>query len=191
MAKFLAADLRKALDFKLSEVLRFDLILAGLGAVAVAVAAYISPTTIVAVSPWFAASAGVAIGAVIAGLSVLVAFLDQPFLRKLRAIQADPVTYLAPFMFTAVIGVFAVILLTATACFTATAPAQVFVPVAALAGFSGLWTLLSLIPGLDTLVQIVHLKIDAIDVPDDIGVSRRPVSPASPRSDDHARRLGM
>lgn len=168
VAKLFAADLRGALDFKLSEVLRFDLLLGVIGGTAAGFLAWKQPAVVIAVSPWMAASVGVVIGAVVAGLSVLVAFLDQPFLRKLRAINQSPVRYLAPFLFTAVLGIFSVALLTAVACFTPTAPAAPFIAVVGIAAFAGFWTLFSLIPGLDTLVQFVELKLEALDVPDDI-----------------------
>ncbi|MFD4932663.1 hypothetical protein ACFWMS_28175, partial [Peribacillus butanolivorans] len=111
------------------------------------------------------------IGAVVDGISVLVAFLDQPFLRKFRAINSSPVKYIAPFLFTAVIGVFGAIFLIAMACFTPTAPAWIFVSTSLAGGLLGFWTVFSLIPGLDTLVQFVHLKIDALDIPDDSGLT--------------------
>ncbi|SUE16619.1 Uncharacterised protein [Rhodococcus gordoniae] len=169
MPKLFAADLRQALDFKLSEILRFDFLLAGIGGVAVGVLAWHRPELVIANSPWLAGAVGVIIGAVVAGISVQVAFLDQPFLRKLRAIQVNPVKYIAPFLFTAVLGVVAVLVLIAMSSFTPTAPRVVFSVVSLVGGFLGLWTVLSLVAGLDTLVQFVHLKVDALDVPDDIG----------------------
>ncbi|MDV6267094.1 hypothetical protein [Rhodococcus globerulus] len=168
MSKLFAADLRKALDFKLSEILRFDLLLGLAGGVGTGALAHAQPATVIAVSPWLAGTVGAIIGAVVAGISVQVAFLDQPFLRKLRAIGSSPIKYIAPFLFTAVIGVLAAVMLIVMACFTPTAPALIFVGVSGVGGLLGFWTVFSLIPGLDTLVQFVHLKIDALDIPDDI-----------------------
>jgi len=168
VSKVFAADLRSALDFRLSEILRFDLLLGILGGVGTGFLAAVHPEIVIAVSPWLAGTVGAIIGAVVAGISVQVAFLDQPFLRKLRAIGSSPVKYIAPFLFTAVLGVASAVFLIVMACFTPTAPQAAFVVTSGLGGTLGFWTVFSLIPGLDTLVQFVHLKIDALDIPDDI-----------------------
>jgi hypothetical protein len=113
---------------------------------------------------------GVVVGAVIAGISFQAAFMDQAFLRKLRAIDRDPVHYLAPFLFTALLGVVSMLLLIVLSALSPTAPRLAYALTAPPAGMLTAWTIASLIPGLSTLVQFVGLKMDALDVPDDIDV---------------------
>lgn len=114
---------------------------------------------------------GVVIGAVIAGVAIQSAFLDQSFLRKLRAINRDPVTYLTPFLFTTVIGVFALLGLLVLSTVSVTAPTPVLATLGALVGLFSCWAVASLLPGMATLVQFVGLRQDAIDVPDDVDIS--------------------
>ncbi|MBU8825819.1 hypothetical protein [Mycolicibacterium goodii] len=115
---------------------------------------------------------GVIIGAVIAGVAVQAAFMDQSFLRKLRAIGRDPVNYLTPFLFTTVIGVFALLLLLVLSAMTPTANVASVAIVGALVGWLSSWTVASLLPGMATLIQFVGLRQDAIDVPDDIDIGK-------------------
>jgi hypothetical protein len=153
----------KALDFKLSEVLRLDFWLglaAGGGAAAVAV---IAPDAIIRSVAVASGLVGVIIGAVIAGVAVQAAFMDQTFLQKIRAIGRDPVRYLAPFMFTAVIGIFAMFGLILLSALSAKSP-QVLLGISAGAtGFFAVWTIASLLYCLTTLVQFMGLKMDALD----------------------------
>lgn len=114
---------------------------------------------------------GVVIGAVIAGAAIQAAFLDQSFLRKLRAINRDPVAYLTPFLFTTVIGVFALLGLVILATVSPTAPSWFIGTLGAVAGLFSCWSVASLLPGIATLVQFVGLRQDALDVPDDIHIS--------------------
>jgi hypothetical protein len=158
-----------ALDFKLSEVLRLDL---GVGVVfgtAALVLSFTYPDAVVRAAPGAIGVVGVIVGAVIAGISFQAAFMDQTFLRKLRAIEYEPVYFLAPFLFTAVLGVASMLLLIMLSAVSPKAPepwiALVGTPTALLTA----WTIASLIPGLATLVQFVGLKMDALDVPDDVG----------------------
>ncbi|MCB1256387.1 MAG: hypothetical protein KDB26_04735 [Microthrixaceae bacterium] len=113
---------------------------------------------------------GVVIGAVIAGVAIQSAFLDQSFLRKLRAIGRNPVDYLTPFLFTAAIGVFALLGLLVLAVLPATAPTWALATLGAWVGFFAFWSVASLLPGMGTLVQFVGLRQDAIDVPDDVDI---------------------
>jgi NAD/NADP transhydrogenase beta subunit len=102
------SSLRDALDFRLfSEVLKYDLYIALAGLVGGVLAEVKSITALPLLIAVAAGLVGVIIGAVIAGVAVLAAFMDQSFLRKLKAINREPVRYLAPFIFTAVIGVIA------------------------------------------------------------------------------------
>jgi hypothetical protein len=113
---------------------------------------------------------GVIIGTVIAGAALQSAFLDQAFLRKLRAINRNPVDYLVPFLFTAVIGVFALLSLLVLSVVTSTANTAALATLGTIAGFFSCWAVASLLPGMATLVQFVGLRQDSIDVPDDIDI---------------------
>ena len=163
----------EALDFSLSEVLRLDFVVGLVGGGAAVWLALSRPAALQPVAGVAVGVVGVIIGAVIAGLSVQAAFLDQAFLRKVVAIGRDPVRYLAPFLFTAVIGVLAMLLLITLASLTPSVNKAVLGTVAGLTGFFTVWTVVSLLPGLATLIQFVGLKVDALDVPDDIGTSER------------------
>lgn len=114
-------------------------------------------------------AAGV-VGAVIAGVAIQSAFLDQSFLRKLRAISRDPVSYLTPFLFTAAIGVFALLGLLVLSAMSATATTWVLASLGAFVGLFSFWAVASLLSGMATLIQFVGLRQDAIDVPDDIDI---------------------
>jgi hypothetical protein len=170
------ANLRQALNFKLvDEVLRYDFlvgILGGGGGVWLAVG---SPATLSHVLPVAATIVGIVIGAVLAGTAILAAFLDQAFLRKLRAINREPVRYLAPFLFTATLGVFAALLLLVMVALPKSTPAWLL---ATGGGFTGLfvfWTLASVLANLNVLVEFVGLQYDASEVPE-----IRPRRPAPP-----------
>ncbi len=113
---------------------------------------------------------GVVIGAVIAGVAIQSAFLDQSFLRKLRAIGRDPVSYLTPFLFTAAIGVFALLGLLVLSAVPATATTWVLAALGTFVGLFSFWAVASLLPGMATLIQFVGLRQDAIDIPDDIDI---------------------
>lgn len=158
-----------ALDFNLSDMWRVDLLVGAGGGIAAGVVAGGSPQKVIDTAPWATAVVGAIIGAVVTGLSVQVAFLDQPFLRKLRAIGSDPVRFLAPFMFTAALGVISLLPTVIVANLNATTSTGVICTISAVAGFTAFWTVASVLPDLDTLVQFVRLKVDALDVPDDIG----------------------
>lgn len=160
-----------ALDLKLSELLQADFFLGLLGGAGALTLALIAPDALLGGVAIAAGLVGVILGAVIAGVSIQAAFFDQAFLRKLRAIRKDPVYYLAPFLFTAVLGVAAMLgLLVLSVLSPATHPAVLGV-VGGLTGFAVVWTIGSLLPSLATLVQFIGLKMDALDVPDDIDIS--------------------
>lgn len=128
------------------------------------------PTQLIGAVSVAAGVVGVIIGAVIAGVAVQAAFMDQSFLRKLRAIGRDPVDYLSPFLFTTVTGVFALLLLLILSAMTPTANVASLAIVGTLVGWLSSWTVASLLPGMATLVQFVGLRQDAIDIPDDIDI---------------------
>lgn len=162
-------NLLPALDFKLSELLRIDLALGIAGAAGGLVLALRAPERVSGILPMSQGLVGVVLGAVVAGVSIQVAFFDASFLRKLRAIHRDPIQYLAPFLFTVVLGVVAMLWLLVVAALTPTGP--VFVTMVTIGSLMTVWTIASLLPGLDTLVQFVGLKMDALDVPDTPDIS--------------------
>ncbi|GLY97652.1 hypothetical protein [Actinoplanes sp. NBRC 103695] len=169
-----------ALDFKISEMARVDL---GVGVLFGAVAltlSFVNPEALLRSVAGAVQIVGVVVGAVIAGISFQAAFMDQSFLRKLRVIGSEPVYYLAPFLFTAVIGVLAMVGLIVLSALSPSSPKLLIAIVSTPVAILTMWTIVSLIPGLATLVQFVGLKMDALDVPDD-------GSAASPRQDDEAR----
>lgn len=56
-----------------------------------------TPTRLLALVAPTTGMVGVVVGAVLAGVAILVAFLDHDFLRKLAAIRKEPVRYLSAF----------------------------------------------------------------------------------------------
>lgn len=165
--------LRQAFNFRLSELMKFDLAVGVLGGAGGACAGVFAPEQLAAGSAVAGSFVGVVIGAVIAGLAIQGAFLDQAFLRKLRVIGGDPVRHMAPFLFSAALGVIAGLILIALAFVPPTAPTVALAVVAGLGGFTSTWALASLVPALDTLVQFVRLRDDASLVPDDVAEPRQ------------------
>lgn len=173
MAKPTVRPLWNALDFKLSEILRLDLLVGVAGAAGAVTLALVNPDALMRAVPTAATLVGVIIGAVLAGVAVQAAFMDQAFLRKLRAINRDPVRYLAPFLFTGVSGVVAMFFILIISAMTKDTQKAVLAVSAGLTGGATAWSLASVLPCLSTLVQFVGLKMDALDVPDDIDIPRR------------------
>ncbi|GGB81337.1 hypothetical protein GCM10011314_21180 [Knoellia flava] len=164
----------RAIDLKLSEILQFDLwvgVAGGAGAVA---AALVAPSALLNTLGVASQVMGIVVGAVIAGVSIQAAFFDQAFLRKLRAISRDPVSYLAPFLFTAVLGVAAMIGMLVLSALTPTTIPAVLATIGGITGLLTVWALASILPCLATLVQFIGLKVAALDVPDDIDVQIKP-----------------
>jgi hypothetical protein len=164
------ATLLRALNFRVSEVLRWDLIVGLLGAGGGIWLALASPQALGRVLPIAATVVGIVIGAVLAGVAILAAFLDQSFLRKLRAIQREPVRYIAPFLFTATLGVFAALLILVMVALprplATETPAWLRATLGGLTGLCVVWTIASVLPNLNTLVQFLGLQYDASDVPE-------------------------
>lgn len=158
-------------QLSLGEVLQIDFWIGLAGGAGGLVLGLMYPEQLVGAVGITAGVVGVIIGAVIAGAALQSAFLDQAFLRKLRAIDKNPVEYLTPFLFTAVIGVFALLSLLVLSVVTSTANTAALAVLGAVAGFFSCWAVASLLPGMATLVQFVGLRQDAIDVPDDIDIS--------------------
>jgi hypothetical protein len=160
-----AGGLAEALDFRLSQVLGLDLLvglLGGGGSVWLAVEA---PERLSIVIPIAATVVGIVMGAVIAAVAILAAFLDQTFLRKLRAIGREPVRYVRPFLFTSTLGLVAMMLLLVLSVLPLK-PVWLVASASGLAGTLVFWMLASVLPNLDVLVQFIALQFDASDVPD-------------------------
>ncbi|MEV2242209.1 hypothetical protein [Micromonospora sp. NPDC049891] len=170
MASQINRHLWEALDFRLSELLRVDLGVGVVFGVAALALSFTHPDAVVRAAPGAIGVVGVIVGAVIAGISFQAAFMDQAFLRKLRAIESEPVYYLAPFLFTAVLGVISMLALIVMSAVSPTAPKALIALVSTPTALLTTWTIASLIPGLATLVQFVGLKMDALDVPDDVAL---------------------
>jgi hypothetical protein len=158
----------KALHFERSEILRADLFLGVAGGGGAAALAAVTPDALLRGVPVAAGLIGVIIGAVIASVAVQTAFMDQAFLRKLKAINREPVRYLAPFLFTAVISVGAMLGLIVLSTLSDKSGSVLLSVIGGLVGFLLTWAIVSLLYCLSTLVQFVGLKMDAVDVPDDI-----------------------
>ncbi|WP_422734862.1 hypothetical protein ACN26Y_15185 [Micromonospora sp. WMMD558] len=173
MASQINRHLWAALDFKLSELLRVDLGVGVAFGVAALALSFTYPDAVLRAAPGAIGVVGVIVGAVIAGISFQAAFMDQAFLRKLRAIESEPVYYLAPFLFTSVLGVVSMLALITLSAVSPKAPEALIALVSTPTALITAWTIASLIPGLATLVQFVGLKMDALDVPDDIALPER------------------
>lgn len=145
---------------------QFDFLTALVGAIGLAMAAWFDPRVLPNLANFVTVVVGVVLGAVLGGASIQAAFMDQEFLRKLKDIGKPPERYLAPFLFTATLAVFAMVLLLVLTLL----PHDLHPSLAALAGgvtgLASLWAVLSLLPCLAMLVQFVRLKAVAADVPD-------------------------
>ncbi|MEW2429103.1 hypothetical protein AB0877_13915 [Micromonospora sp. NPDC047644] len=173
MASRINRHLWEALDFKLSEVLRVDLGVGVAFGIAALALSFSHPDAVLRAAPGAIGVVGVIVGAVIAGISFQAAFMDQAFLKKLRAIESEPVYYLAPFLFTAVLGVTSMLALIVMSAVSPKAPEALIALVSTPTALLTTWTIASLIPGLATLVQFVGLKMDALDVPDEMSEDQR------------------
>jgi hypothetical protein len=152
----------KALDFRLSEILRLDFwfgLAAGGGSAALAV---VTPSAILRCVGITSGLVGVVIGAVLAGIAVQAAFMDQEFLRQIRAIGKNPVRYLSPLIFTAVTGIFSMLGLIALSALSVKSEIILLGILSGVTGFFTVWTVVSLLYCLSTLVQFTGLKMDAL-----------------------------
>ncbi len=154
--------------FRLHEVLRGDLAVGVLGGVGAAVLAQTRPILVTAMSAVAVGLIGVVIGAVLAAASLIVAFLDPGFLRKLRMIDEDPVDYLAPYLFTGVLATVGSLLAIALAATSPTAPTWWLVPLSGAVGLFGGWAIASIIPNFTNVIRFIRLQQDASAVPDDL-----------------------
>jgi hypothetical protein len=168
MPKSLLRDLLDALAFKPREVLlRVDFFLGVAGAGGAAALAIITPDALLRGVAIAAGLVGAIIGATIAAVAVATAFMDQSFLRKLKAINKDPIRYVAPLLATAGISVFAMLSLVVLSTLSSKSNEALLGIVGGLAGFFTIWAIASLFYCVYTLVMFIGLMADAADVPDD------------------------
>jgi hypothetical protein len=158
------------LNFRLGEMLRGDLLVGVAGAAGAVWLGFNNRQALLGAVPTAAALVGVVVGVVIATATIVAAFLNPVFLRKLRAINEDPVDYLAPYLLSGVLGVVASIACVVLAALPATAPTWVVATIGGVSGFFTLWALASLVPNLTNLVGFIRLQADAAEVPDDLPV---------------------
>jgi hypothetical protein len=167
MSKHALSPLWGALRFTRRELFQLDLYLGIAGGVGGLILAIRAPDAVLRSVPVAAGLLGVIVGAVIAGVAILTAFMDQTFLRKLAAIDRNPVRYLGPFLFTAVLGVFAMIFLIVLSTMSSDSPDVLLAIFGLVAGFLSIWAIASLLPCLSMLVEFMGLKTDALGVPDE------------------------
>lgn len=167
MASSSLAPLWQALKFDRREILQLDFYLGVIGGAAGVALAFISPGALVRGVATDAVLLGVIIGSVVAGVAILAAFMDQPFLRKLAAIEREPTRYLAPFLFTAMLGVFASLALIGLSVMSNDSPRALLAIFGFASSFLSVWAIASLLPCLSMIVQFMGLKTDALHVPDD------------------------
>jgi hypothetical protein len=162
-------ELLRAIDFRLSEILKLDLVV-GIGAAAGGIWLALSrPERLDDVLNITIASLGVVIGAVLAGAAILGAFLDQSFLSKLKRIDADPVRYFGPFFFTAFVGTIGLLISIVTAAVGTDSPPWLFASLTGAAGLATGWAIASVLYDLDVLVQFLRLQEAAAEVSDESG----------------------
>lgn len=159
-------SLLRALTITIPELIRFDLLVGLAGGAGGIWLALESPQTVERTSMIASQLIGVIVGAVIAGVAVIAAFMDQPFLRKLKLIERRPQHYLEPFVVTAVLGVWAFLFLIALGAIPDSAPTWLRGGVAGVAGLFTTWSIMSLLPCLKLLLDFVGLKDDAAGVSD-------------------------
>jgi hypothetical protein len=164
----MAERLIEKLDLKLHEVLKYDLGIGVLGGVGALWLAFESPKTLTTAAAPALGVVGVVIGAVVAGMAVIAAFMDGVFLRKIHRIGHRAGRYVAPFASTAMIGVAAAIALIVLIALPSHPPKWLFVTTAGLSGLLTVWTVASVWPLLSMTLDFVGLKSDAADVPDTV-----------------------
>lgn len=154
-------------SYELKKVLAYDLYLGLLGGAGALWLALEDPEALEEAIPLVVTLVGVVIGAILAGVTVVAAFMDQPFLRKLKAIGKEPTRYLRPFLFTAFLGIVSSLVSVPLLAAPLQDVTWLRATLAAIAGLFSVWTMASVIPALDMLVQFVGLKVDAAGIPDE------------------------
>lgn len=171
-------DLRKVLGkTTLSEFFQLDLLIGVGGCVGGALLGALRPDNLLGATGVASQIVGVVVGAVIAGVAVQTAFLDQSFLKKLRLLKREPVEYLSPFIFTAVIGVAALLGIMVLSAMSPEAPRWLLGVMGGATALFSFWSIASILPALNTLVQFIELRDAAVDVPEDTDIDqagRRP-----------------
>lgn len=159
MVKNSPETLWEALDtLRPSEVFRLDLLLASAGGGGALWLALAMPDQISAVMPVAAAFVGIVVGAVVASVALVAAFMDRGFLRKLQLINRDPIRYLTPLLATALLGILAAMSLLLISATPPSAPAVWRGAIAFVTGLFVFWTLTSLVSNLSLLVGFVRLQ---------------------------------
>jgi hypothetical protein len=153
------------LDF-FGEVLRWDAGVGLLGAVGGGLLMTSDRADIAVLVSVASGFVGVVIGAAIAGAAVLAAFMDQPFLRKLGALGYTAGFFLAPLVFTAILGVVAALCLLLVLGL-GNAPHTVRLVPGILAGFFTVYSITSLLPAIANFTQFAETKSEAAKIPDD------------------------
>lgn len=159
-------SLLQELDLTLPELLRLDFLVAVCGAAGGVWIALESPATAQRTAALASQLVGVAVGAVVAGVAVMAAFMDESFLRKVRLIEKKPKRYLVPFVFTAAIGVWAFVSILVVGAIPDSAPSWLRATSSGGSAFLTVWTMASLLPCLKLLLDFVALKDDAAHVPE-------------------------
>jgi hypothetical protein len=154
-------------DFKLKEMVRLDLGLGVLGGVGGLVLGLKRPDLLISGVPAVAGLAGVVLGVVLATATLIAAFLNPVFLRKLRAIDEDPVTHLRPYLFTGLLAVIGSLGAICLAVSSSHAPPSWLAVAGAITGLATVWSLTSMIPNLANLIGFIRLQQDAAEVPDE------------------------
>lgn len=153
----------------LPEIWRGDFVMAILGLAAGVYMSVEHPDAAQRVAPVVAGLVGVVIGAIIAAIALVAAFFDQALLRKLERVNASPQEALAPFLFSVVLGVVASFGVSVVVALGPSVSPWVVGPAAGIAFGAASWTIASLIPALDVLVQFVGVKREAAMLDDDRG----------------------
>ena len=159
--------LLRKLDLGSSEILRLDLLLAVAGGLGSAWVQATYPPVITGAVSTAAGAVGVIIGAVLASVAVISAFMDKAFLERIRAIGRSPIRYVAPFVFTTMLGIVALVLLLVRMSLPPTLSRHLYEVVTGCAALFAVWTLTSMFPLLAMLIDFVDLKAAAAEVTDE------------------------
>jgi hypothetical protein len=159
--------LLKAIDFRLSEILRYDFFAGVLGAIGGAIRWANQPFDTAALIGATAGVVGVVIGSVIAAAALQAAFMDRGFLLKLHYLKREPTYFLAPALFTAVLGVCAALSMIVLLALPIDVPTSVAAIAGGVAGFFAVYAIVSLIPVLRMIVEFTDLKATAALIKDD------------------------
>lgn len=159
--------LAESLDLNLfGEVMRWDAGVGLIGAIGGGLLAASDRNDLMAVIAVVLTVVSLVVAAVISGATVLAAFMDQPFLRKLAAIGKRPGYFLAPLVFTALIGIAAAFSLLVWMAIL-DGPTVGVVLAGGFSGFFACWALASLIPDLVIIAELAEIKATAAGIPDD------------------------